>query len=115
MIAPRLLDYLGHIEQAAAEALDFVSAYDEDSFKADRKTQQAAIMNLIIIGEASARILQSFPEFTEGHSEIAWNQMRGMRNRITHGYTDINLDTVWDTLRTSIPILLEQIRQIPKS
>jgi uncharacterized protein with HEPN domain len=114
LIAPRLLDYLAHIEQAAAEALDFVSGH-EHSFMADRKTQQAAIMNLIIIGEASARIIQSFPEFAESHGEIAWSQMRGMRNRITHGYTDINLNTVWDTLRTSIPVLLEQIQKIPRN
>ena len=33
--------------------------------------------------------------------------MRGMRNRIAHGYFDINLDVVWETLQTALPELLK--------
>lgn len=32
--------------------------------------------------------------------------MRGMRNRIAHGYFEINLDVVWDTVQTALPALL---------
>ena len=35
--------------------------------------------------------------------------MRGMRNRIAHGYFDINLDVVWETLQTALPALLQQL------
>ena len=35
--------------------------------------------------------------------------MRGMRNRIAHGYFDINLDVVWDTVKTALPALLIQL------
>ena len=35
--------------------------------------------------------------------------MRGMRNRIAHGYFDINLDVVWDTVQTALPLLLNQL------
>ena len=35
--------------------------------------------------------------------------MRGMRNRIAHGYFDINLDVVWDTVKTALPELLKQL------
>lgn len=35
--------------------------------------------------------------------------MRGMRNRIAHGYFDINLDVVWDTVRAALPSLLQQL------
>lgn len=38
--------------------------------------------------------------------------MRGMRNRIAHGYFDINLDVVWDTVQLALPGLLEQLRAI---
>jgi len=38
--------------------------------------------------------------------------MRGMRNRMAHGYFDINLDIVWDTIQQSIPVLGQQIQQI---
>jgi uncharacterized protein with HEPN domain len=35
--------------------------------------------------------------------------MRGMRNRIAHGYFEINLDVVWGTVQTALPVLLEQL------
>ena len=35
--------------------------------------------------------------------------MRGMRNRIAHGYFDINLDVVWDTVQAALPALLRQL------
>jgi len=38
--------------------------------------------------------------------------MRGMRNRIAHGYFDIDLDVVWDTTRSALPVLLERLALI---
>ena len=38
--------------------------------------------------------------------------MPGMRNRIAHGYFEIYLATVWDTLRTALPSLQTQLRAI---
>ena len=35
--------------------------------------------------------------------------MRGMRNRIAHGYFDVNLDVVWETVQTALPELLKQL------
>ena len=44
--------------------------------------------------------------------EIPWKQMRGMRNRMAHGYFEINLDMVWDTVQDSLPELEQQILSI---
>lgn len=63
-------------------------------------------MNLIILGEAATRLMDQYPDFTDTHPEIPWRSMRGMRNRIAHGYFDINLDTVWETVQTALPELL---------
>jgi uncharacterized protein with HEPN domain len=41
--------------------------------------------------------------------------MRGMRNRLAHGYFDINLDIVWETVRQALPVLESQLRQIQQS
>ena len=35
-----------------------------------------------------------------------------MRNRIAHGYFDINLDVVWETVRTALPELLKRLPAI---
>jgi uncharacterized protein with HEPN domain len=36
-----------------------------------------------------------------------------MRNRIAHGYFDINLDVVWDTVESALPELLQKLQQLP--
>ena len=109
----RLLDYLEHIRQAASDACGFVAGLDKRSFLADRRTQQAVIMSIVIIGEAAACILDRYPDFTNAHPEIPWRSMRGMRNRVAHGYFDIDLETVWETVRTALPDLLRQIEAMP--
>ena len=107
MTASRLGDYLDHIRQAASDAISFVEGLSKEEFLEDRRTQQAVVMSLIIIGEASTKIMDQNPDFTAVHIQIPWRSMRGMRNRIAHGYFDINLDVVWDTIQSALPDLLK--------
>ena len=105
----RLLDYLDHIQQAAADVCSFVEGLAKDDFLADKRTQQAVIISLII-GEAFTKVMDSYTEFTLAHAQVPWRSMRGMRgmrNRIAHGYFDINLDVVWETVQTALPDLLK--------
>jgi len=53
--------------------------------------------------------MDGYAEFTLAHSQMPWRSMRGMRNRIAHGYFDINLDVVWETVQTALPELLKQL------
>lgn len=106
----RLSDLLDHMQQAAADACSFVQGQVKDEFLADKRTQQAVVMSLIIIGEAATKVMDNHPEFTLANAQIPWRGMRGMRNRIAHGYFDINLDVVWDTVQTALPELLTQLR-----
>ncbi len=78
-------------------------------FLEDKRTQRAVIMSLIIIGEAATKVMDSDPGFAQTHSAVPWRSMRGMRNRIAHGYFDINLDVVWETVQTALPDLLRQL------
>jgi uncharacterized protein with HEPN domain len=105
----RLADYLGHIRQAASDACSFVNGLSKDDFLADRRTQSAVVMSLVIIGEAATKVMDRHPEFAERQPTIPWRSMRGMRNRIAHGYFDINLDVVWDTVKVALPELLERM------
>lgn len=110
----RLPDYLDHIQQAASDACSFVAGMSREEFLADQRTQQAVILSLIIIGEAATRLLKDHGDFVDSHPEIPWRNMKGMRNRIAHGYFDINLDTVWETVRTALPALLEHLPASPR-
>lgn len=105
----RLPDYIDHIQQAAADACSFVEGLGKDEFLADKRTQQAVIMNFIIIGEAATKVMEGYTEFTQAHPEVPWRSMRNMRNRMAHGYFDINLDVVWETVQEWLPALLKQL------
>ncbi|NOT18437.1 MAG: DUF86 domain-containing protein [Sulfuriferula sp.] len=105
----RLADYLEHIRQAATDACSFVDGLEQIDFVDDKRTQQAVIMSLIIVGEAATKVMDNYAAFTQAHAEVPWRSMRGMRNRIAHGYFDINLDVVWETVQTALPELLKKL------
>jgi uncharacterized protein with HEPN domain len=110
----RLADYLDHIQQAAADARSFAEGLTKDAFVADKRTQRAVIMSLVIIGEAATKLVERYADFAAAHPDVPWRAMRGMRNRIAHGYFDINLDIVWETVQTALPDLLGQLQAIGK-
>lgn len=105
----RLPDYLEHMQQAATDACGFIEGLTREDFLGDKRTQQAVIMSLIIIGETATKIMDGYIEFAQTHEQVPWRNMRGMRNRIAHGYFDVNLDMVWDTVQTALPELLQQL------
>jgi uncharacterized protein with HEPN domain len=108
----RLADYLEHMRQAATDACTFVEGLIQEDFLNDKRTQQAVIMSLIVLGEAATKVMDRYTEFAQSQSQIPWRSMRGMRNLIAHGYFDINLDVVWETVQTALPILLAQLKAI---
>lgn len=109
MTVNRLPDYLDHMREAASDACSFVNGMSKRDFLADRRTQQAVVMCLIIIGEASTKVIGNYPDFARRHVSVPWHSMKGMRNRIAHGYFDINLDLVWDTVQIALPDLIIQL------
>lgn len=102
----RLSDYLAHMLEAAGQACTYVEGMDREAFLADKRTQQAVILNIVIIGEAATKLLKEHEAFLASFPQIPWRSMKGMRNRIAHGYFDINLDIVWETVETALPELL---------
>ena len=108
MRAPeRLAEYLRQLTQGATDALTFIDGMDEDDFLADLRTQRAVVMSLMIVGEAANRVVADHPDFAEANSGIPWRSMRGMRNRIAHGYFDIDLHVVWQTVQVELPRLID--------
>lgn len=114
MSVNRLPDYLGHIRQAAADACSFIDDLSKEDFLTDKRTQNAVVMCLIVIGEAATKVMDRYPDFADQNPDVPWRSMHGMRNRIAHGYFEINLDVVWDTVRTALPQLLEQLPSVPE-
>ncbi len=105
----RLVDYLDHMLEAAFLACSYVEGLAKEDFEGDKRTQQAVILNLIIIGEEATKVLKDDEAFANLHPQIPWRSMKGMRNRIAHGYFEINLDTVWETVQTALPGLIKSL------
>ncbi len=111
----RLPDYLQHIFKAATDACTFIEGLAKEDFLEDKRTQQAVTMSILVIGEAVTKIMDNYPDFAQKHTQVPWRNMRGMRNRIAHGYFDIDLDVVWDTVRLALPTLIQQLSDIQGS
>jgi uncharacterized protein with HEPN domain len=107
----RLADYLSHMLEAARLAREYVENTVKADFLNDRRTQQAVVLNLITIGEApralsaTTAILPQLIQRSRGPKceacATAW--------RMTHGYFDIDLNIVWDTVKSSLPELERQL------
>ena len=85
---------------------------DRSDFIADKRTQQAVILNPIVLGEAATKLMDRHPDDDAARPKIAWRSMRGMRNRIAHGYYEIDLDVVWETVANALPELMRQLRAV---
>lgn len=112
MSESRLPDYLDQMQQAAMDARSFVAGSTKDEFLADKRTQQAVIMSLVIVGEFATKVMDRHAGFAESHPEVPWRSIRGMRNRIAHGYFEINLDVVWETVQTALTDLVQHLPNV---
>jgi len=108
----RLPDYLDHMIEAARQVCGYLEGMGKEGFLDDKRTQQAVILNIVIIGEAATKLLKDYEPFLDLHPDVPWRSMKGMRNRIAHGYFDINLDVVWETAQTALPQLLQKLPAI---
>jgi uncharacterized protein with HEPN domain len=100
----RLLDILEAIERIDRYAVRGRAAFEHDELIQNWITHQ-----LQIIGEAAARIA---PDLRESHPEVPWRQIIGMRNVLTHGYFEIDLDIVWSVVERDLGKLQSQVEAI---
>jgi len=108
----RLTDYIEQMVRGASDALSFTEGLDEAEFLVDLKTQRAVIMSLMIVGEASSRVVAEFPEFAKSNANIPWRSIKGMRNRIAHGYFEVDLQVVWQTVEAELGPLIEHLEDL---
>jgi uncharacterized protein with HEPN domain len=96
---------LRHMVDAAREALSFIEGKNRDDLTGDRMLALSLIKEIEIIGEAATKISS---ELKHSISSIPWAEIVGMRNRLIHGYADINLDILWDTVNLALgPLTVE--------
>ncbi|MBW1677585.1 MAG: DUF86 domain-containing protein [Deltaproteobacteria bacterium] len=100
---------LRHMLDAAREAVSFAANNTRDSLNTDRKLELALIKCIEIVGEAASKVSIDYRENT---SQVPWANIISMRNRLIHGYFDINLDILWQTVVEDLPPLIAELEKI---
>lgn len=101
--------YLLDMLLAARKVEDFTAGISWEQFKANDILQNAVMRQIQIIGEAARKISR---QYRDAHSEIPWQMIIGMRNRLVHEYFDIIPERVWDVVDRDIPELIRLIEPL---
>ena len=104
-------DFLGDIN----EAMNLIGIYTKGlayrKFLEDRKTQDAIVRNLEVIGEASKNITAPFKA---KYPDVPWKKVAGLRDKLIHFYFGIDYKIVWSIAKKELPKLRKQIKEILK-
>jgi uncharacterized protein with HEPN domain len=95
----RIADILG----AIAAIQSYTQEMDYEMFIRDRRTVDAVLRNLTVIGEAATYVPDDIVAL---HPEVPWREMRDMRNVVVHAYFGVNQRIVWDTIQLNLPPLV---------
>ncbi len=113
--AQRLSDYLAHMVDAISRIQRYVDGMTEQSLMDDEKTQDAVIRNLEVVGEAARNVQTQHEIFAQAHAEVPWALMYAMRNRVAHGYFQVDWALIWKTIHQDLPELRQQIERLQRS
>jgi len=106
MTGPADLDYLRHMLDAIDRIESFIGDASFDDFLDDELRHNAAIRQFEILGEAAGRVSA---ETSQGCPEIDWTAITGMRQRLIHGYLEVDLEVVWITAKQDLPELRDRL------
>jgi uncharacterized protein with HEPN domain len=96
--------WLTDIVLAGRRAIRYTRAMSLETFLKDELTQDAVLRCLEVIGEAAGNVS---PQFRDDHDEIPWSQIIAFRNRLIHGYFEVDLTRVWSILIDDVSVLLQ--------
>ncbi len=102
-------DYIQDILLSIQEVEEFTDGMDFEEFVSDRKTVNAVIRSLEVMGEAAKKIP---PEIRNRYPEIPWKYIAGMRDKLIHEYHGVDLEIVWEVINKEIPPLKPEFEKI---
>jgi uncharacterized protein with HEPN domain len=97
--------------EAAREAMDLAVGNSRGDLDSNRLLSLALVRLLEVLGEAATRVPI---EFRQLHPAVPWAEVVGMRNRLIHGYDQVDHDIVWAVVTTDLPRLAPALEAIAK-
>ena len=98
-----------HMLDAANKALEFTKGKSRGDLDSDEKLALALVRLLEIFGEAATGLSEAFKE---KHPDIPWRSVIGTRNRLIHGYFDVDLDIVWNIVTRDLPPIVKKFQEL---
>jgi uncharacterized protein with HEPN domain len=98
--------FVKHIIESVVYLENHLKGYTKIRVKNDRKTYDAVVRELEIIGEACANLTK---EFKDKFEDIPWKKIIGMRNKLSHEYWDVDINIVWEAAKVKAPELAGQL------
>ena len=101
--------YVQDMIDFAERAVTFTSGLNQDAFVGDRRTYDATLRNLELVGEAATHIPK---DVREANTQIKWRRVVAVRNRLAHAYLGLDDDVIWDIIQTDLPDLLMEAKRL---
>ena len=101
--------WLRHMLDAAREGVQMAQGKTRDALDADRPLNLSLVRLLEIVGEAASRVPARERAKYPG---IPWAQIVGLRNRLIHGYDNVDFDILWQIVTQDLPPLIVQLEKI---
>ena len=112
MKKPNDADRLNHILDAIAKIERYVQGYDLQKFESDDVKIDAVVRNIEIIGEATTCLDRGLKA---KYPQVDWRFATAIRNRLIHGYFDVDAEIIWNTTQNDLPKLKIEIEKILES
>lgn len=103
---------LRHMLEAAQKAQRFIQDRDRSDLETDEMLSLALVRLLEIVGEAAIHVSA---DVRTDYPLIPWQQIADTRNRLIHGYFNVDLDIVWAILQKDLPLLVSELESIVDS
>ena len=100
---------LKHMKDHAIEALDMVRNKNREDLDRDRQLNLSLVRLVEIVGEAANRVSH---QTQEAYPLIPWTQIVGLRNRLVHGYSEVDFDILWRIIKDDLPPLITELVKI---
>lgn len=107
-----IIDFLDDILEAIADLRNFTSGMTFEEFCTDRKTTNACIRSLEVIGEATKKIPA---EIRQQKPQLPWQAIAGMRDKLIHEYFGVDLAIVWQTIQQDLAVFEQAVSDLSKN